>query len=189
MSYWFCFQTLKSNVQIMAPKINQKHIKLYPTVQAVEGRGEPSWSDQDGLRWASTSFLAMLVSPERRLGPARLPSHAFLVWRSSRQIVVYIYYVTTAGNSIRWQLGSSCQGNRYGTGKAGGTVRPSCTKSHLLGRSPSANQAGRRVGLALSSLRPYWVSLLRFTFFLWLQLPVSGPSIHVLLRIKVSYTR
>jgi hypothetical protein len=46
-------------------------------------------------------------------------------------------------------LGSFCQGNRYGTDKAGGTARPSRTKSHLPGHSPSASQAGRRVRPAL----------------------------------------
>jgi hypothetical protein len=40
------------------------------------------------------------------------------------------------------QLGSSCQGNRYGTEKAGGTARPSRTKSHLPG-TLSSSQAGK----------------------------------------------
>jgi hypothetical protein len=34
---------------------------------------------------------------------------------------MYIYYITAAGKSISSQLDSSCQGNRYGTEKAGGT--------------------------------------------------------------------
>jgi hypothetical protein len=54
-----------------------------------------------------------------------------------------------AGYSISSLLGSSCQGNRYGTEKAGGTARPSRTKSHLPGHAPPASQAGRRVGPAL----------------------------------------
>jgi hypothetical protein len=54
--------------------------------------------------------------------------HAFLVCRSSGRMVVYIYYITAAGNSTISQLGSTCQGNRYGTEKAGGTARPLRTK-------------------------------------------------------------
>ncbi len=36
---------------------------------------------------------------------------------------MYIYYITAAGNSISSQLDSSCQGNRHGTEKAGGTAQ------------------------------------------------------------------
>jgi hypothetical protein len=50
-------------------------------------------------------------------------------------MVVYIYYISADGNSFRSQLGSSCQGNWYGTEKAGGKARPSHAKSHLLGHS------------------------------------------------------
>ncbi len=48
-------------------------------------------------------------------------------------------------NSLRHLhlLGSSCQDNRNGTEKVGGT------KSHLPGHSPPASQAGRRVGAAI----------------------------------------
>jgi hypothetical protein len=60
-----------------------------------------------------------------------------------------MYYITIAGNSVSTQLVSSCQGNRYSLKKAGGTARPLFTKSHLLGHSPPASQAGRRVGPAL----------------------------------------
>jgi hypothetical protein len=38
------------------------------------------------------------------------------------------------------QLGSSWQGNRHGTEKAGVKARPSRTKSHLPGHSPPASQ-------------------------------------------------
>ncbi len=72
-----------------------------------------------------------------------------LAWRSPWRMVVYIYYITTAENYISLQLGSPCQGNRYGTEKAGGTARPSHAKSHLPGHSPPASQAGRRVWPAL----------------------------------------
>jgi hypothetical protein len=53
---------------------------------------------------------------------------------------VYIWHIIVAGNSISSQLGSSSQGNRYGTEKAAGTARPSRTKSHLPGHSPPARR-------------------------------------------------
>ncbi len=53
---------------------------------------------------------------------SRVPGLAFLALRSSWRMVVYIYYVREAGNSISSQLGSSCEGNRYCTEKAGGTA-------------------------------------------------------------------
>jgi len=62
---------------------------------------------------------------------------------------VFIYYITTAENSISSQLGSSCQGGWYGTVKAGGTARSLHKKSHMPGHSPPAGKAGRRVGPAL----------------------------------------
>jgi len=51
-------------------------------------------------------------------------------------MVVYICYIKAAGNSISSQLGSSCQGNQYGTEKAGsmGMALPSRTTSHQPGR-------------------------------------------------------
>ncbi len=61
-------------------------------------------------------------------------------------LFVYIYY-TAAGNFISSQLGSSYEGKRYSTEKAGDT--PLWTKSQLRGHSPQASQAGRRVGPAL----------------------------------------
>ncbi len=78
-------------------------------------------------------------------------------WCSSWWMAVYIYCITAAGNSFSSQLSSSWQGNQYGTEKAGGTARPSRTKSHLPGHSPSASQAGRHVGPALNSFRPHWL--------------------------------
>ncbi len=53
-----------------------------------------------------------------------------------------LQYITAAGNFISSQLGSSCQGNRYGTQKAGGTARTSCTKSHLPGSLSSSPPGG-----------------------------------------------
>ncbi len=95
--------------------------------------------------------LERLIEPNREKAwvYTRVPGHAFLALGSSWRTVVYIYYVTADGNSISSQLGSSCQGNRYGTEKAGGTARLSRTKSHLRRHSPPDSQAGRRVGPAL----------------------------------------
>ncbi len=70
----------------------------------------------------------------------------------AHNMVVYIYFITSAGNSISSQLGSSCKGHRYGTEKAGGTARPSRTKSHLSSHSPPASQAAAALGQP-SSLR------------------------------------
>ncbi len=53
------------------------------------------------------------------------------------------------GNFIISQLGSFCQGNRYGTEKPGGTASPSQTKSHQPGSLSAASQACHRVGPAL----------------------------------------
>ncbi len=77
-----------------------------------------------------------------RHGYTRVPDHALLARCSSGRIVVYIYYITTAGNSISSQLGSSCQGNEYCTEKTGSSACPSYTKSHLPGHSPPASQLG-----------------------------------------------
>jgi hypothetical protein len=68
-------------------------------------------------------------------------------------MILYIYYTTAAGNSTSSQLGSSCQGNRYGKEKAR-------TKSHLSVHSPPASQADRRV-CQPSSLRPHWLAACR----------------------------
>ncbi len=94
--------------------------------------------------------------PERRHGSNRVPGHAFFAWRSSWRMVVYIYCITAAGNSNSLQLGSSWQGNRYGTEKSSGMARRSHTKSHLP--RPHA-------GSLLSSQPggpPCWVSHLAF---------------------------
>ncbi len=77
------------------------------------------------------------------------PCTCLTLWMRSWRMIVYIYYITAAGNSCSTQLGTSCQSNRYGTENEDGTARPSRTKSHLLGHSPPAIQAGRRVGPAL----------------------------------------
>ncbi len=65
-------------------------------------------------------------------------------------MVVYIYCITSAENSFSSQLGSSCQGNRYGmVEKASDTARPSHTKSHRPGSSPPGGP-------------PFWASTLAF---------------------------
>jgi hypothetical protein len=43
-------------------------------------------------------------------------------------LCTFTIHITAAGNSNSSQLGSSCQGPVQ---QAGGTARPSCTKSHL----------------------------------------------------------
>jgi hypothetical protein len=42
--------------------------------------------------------------PERRHGSTRVAGHAFLAWHNSCRMFAYIYYITTAGNSINSQL-------------------------------------------------------------------------------------
>jgi hypothetical protein len=49
-----------------------------------------------------------------------------------------IYYITAAGNFINSKLGSSCQGNRYGTEKAG----PSFTYKITHAGTSTSNQPG-----------------------------------------------
>ncbi len=69
-------------------------------------------------------------------------------------MVVYIYYLTAAGKSISSQLGSSCQGNRYGTEKVGGMARPS--QITLVGSLSSSQQGGP----------PCWANPLSFVYSL-----------------------
>jgi hypothetical protein len=78
---------------------------------------------------------------------------------------------TAAGNSISSQLGSPCQGNRYGMEKAGGTASPAHTKSHLPGHSPPASQTGRRVGPSL---------LPSASLFVTLNLKIYGNTLHTI---------
>ncbi len=90
------------------------------------------------------TLLSILVFPHsdsQREGTGLLEYKAMPSLRDTARDgwFVYIYYLTAAGNSISTQLGSSCQSNRYGTEMAGGTARPSRTKSHLSGHSPPAN--------------------------------------------------
>ncbi len=72
----------------------------------------------------------------------------FLTWLMPDGCV-HLLCITAAGNSISSQLGSSCQGCRYGVEKESGNARPSRTESHLPGHSPPASQADRLVGPAL----------------------------------------
>jgi hypothetical protein len=86
-----------------------------------------------------------LAFPEKWHGSTRIQGHAFLA-------VVYIYYLTAAGNSVSSQLGSSCQGNRYGTEKAGGRYGPSITYKNKpeLEFFPHSMWARNREGIGLS---------------------------------------
>jgi hypothetical protein len=70
-------------------------------------------------------------------------------------MVVFIYIITTVGNSVSSQLGNSCQGNRYSVVKAGGTARPSHTKSHLMGDSPPCWTSSLVFGL-IGSVQCLW---------------------------------
>ncbi len=99
------------------------------------------------------------LGPERRHESTRVPpGHAFLAWRSSWVLTdgcVHLRHkISWKKNSIRAR--SSCQGSRYGTEKAGSTVRPFSYKITPTGGNSAASQAGRRVGPALYSLRPHW---------------------------------
>ncbi len=49
-------------------------------------------------------LLFLLLRTERRHGSTRVPGHSFLAWRSSWRMVVYIWYMTAAENSISLQL-------------------------------------------------------------------------------------
>jgi hypothetical protein len=86
--------------------------------------------------------------------------------------VQYMYYITAAENSISSQLGSSYQGNWYGTEKGGVTTRPSHSKSHLPGQFSSSKPGGP----------PYWASLLTFRP----HCVVRVPHIVRLARLKIS---
>jgi hypothetical protein len=95
--------------------------------------------------------------------------------------------MTPAGNSISSQLGSSFQGKWYSMEKAGGTARPSRSKSHLAGHSPPASHAGPRVGLALYYLAFGLIGCDRGggpTEYTELQLLLSG--VHSVMRVKLA---
>ncbi len=93
-------------------------------------------------------MLFLLLRTVRRHGSTRVPGHSFLAWRS-------LWWMDLLYDSS-WKfhpftaVGSSCQSNRYGIEKAGGTTRPSRTKSHIPGHSLPA-VLGQH-----SSLRPHW---------------------------------
>ncbi len=94
-----------------------------------------------------------MVAPERRHGSPGEPGHAFLEWRSSWRIIVYIYLITAVGNSISSQLGSFCQGNRYGT------IRPAHHVQNHTCRDTLQQPARRAAVLGqASSPRPHWVA-------------------------------
>ncbi len=90
--------------------------------------------------------------PERRHGSIRVPGHAFLAWRSSRGMVGYIYYVTSAGNSISSQPGRSYSQGPEWFGK-GSMLGPSITYKITPVGSLSFSQPGGP---------PSWTSPLAF---------------------------
>jgi hypothetical protein len=72
----------------------------------------------------------------------------YLEMNSLREYIYNKYSITAPVNPLArsWAVPGE---QSYCTEKAGGTARPSHTKSHLQGPSPPASQAGRRVGPAL----------------------------------------
>jgi len=68
-------------------------------------------------------------------------------------MVVYICLITAAGIAISSQLGSSCQGNRYGAEKAGGTAPSIMYKITPAGSLSSSQPCGP----------PCWASPLAFS--------------------------
>ncbi len=71
-------------------------------------------------------------------------------------LCTFMYYITAAGNSVSWQLGSSCQCNRYGKKKRQAVhhvQNPTCRITLLL--------LARRAAVLdqPSSLRPHWSGL------------------------------
>ncbi len=92
---------------------------------------------------------------------------------------MYRYYITAAGNSISLQLGSSCQGNRYGTENSVSMAHPPRTKSHLPVHSPPVSQAGRRVGPSLKPLASFAIAVKRLSYLsrvLVLEYPIQAFS-------------
>ncbi len=100
------------------------------------------------MYFVSDNLAAVYIREKAWVYYYRVPGHTFLAWHSLWRMVVYIYYITAAVNSISSQLGSWRLGDLYGAEKAGGMARPSRTKSHPPDHSPPASQAGRRVGPA-----------------------------------------
>ncbi len=86
------------------------------------------------------------VGPEGRHGSTRVPGHVFLAWRIAQGGVLWTFSGRSALDRSKWCSPS---------GQAAWTVHH--VQNHtLLGHSPLASQACRRVGQP-SSLRPHWV--------------------------------
>ncbi len=97
-------------------------------------------------------------APERRYGSTRVPGHGFLALRSSWRMVVYIYHITAAGNSVSSQLGSSCHLVRAtGTVRKRQPVRPvHHVQNHTWRVTPLQPARLAAVLGQPSSLWPHW---------------------------------
>ncbi len=131
------------------PQLNLRFVAQY-FFKNSRPRSGWCWRDQSSRH---EKIVRCLREPERRHGSTIVPGYAFLAWRSSWRMIVYFYFMTSAWNSIRPQLGIFCQDNRYGTEKACGTARPSHTKSITPTGSLSSSQSGGP---------PCWASPLAF---------------------------
>ncbi len=80
------------------------------------------------------------------------------ILRCTWRMVVYIYFITAARNSISLQLGSSCQSHRYGMEKVGEAIRP-VHHIQIHTRWITLLQPARKAGILEqpSSLRPHYV--------------------------------
>ncbi len=92
-------------------------------------------------------ILFILLRTERRHGPTREPGHAFLAWRSSWRMVVYICYMIAAENSISSQLWAV-------------PVRATGTVSKRQAVRPVHHVQNHTFRVTL--LQPFWASTLAF---------------------------
>jgi len=113
----------------------------------------------------------------------------FLYLFGNKSMVVYIYYITAAGNVINSHQGSCCQGSWYDTAKKAGMDRPSRTKSHPASSAAVLDQP--------SGLRPHWscnaccdTVLLHLNCLLYSYLSSKNPcAIHVSVSAIFPYPR
>jgi hypothetical protein len=95
-------------------------------------------------------IVRCLRKAERKHGSTKVPGHAFLAWRSSWRMVVYIYYIIAAGNYISTLQRLSGQPVRYGKSRR---YLPSITYKITPAGSLSSSQPGGP---------PCWTSPLAF---------------------------
>ncbi len=109
--------------------------------------------------WTDTVNFPTDACPERRHGSTRVQGHAFLAWRSSWRMVVYIYFITAAENAIvapSWAAPVRATGSVQKS-KAAGPVH------HLQNHTcwVTLTQPARRAAVKgqPSSLQPHWAYL------------------------------